>query len=122
MNLAQTNTEGTGVYMSLSNFTQRNPQEVFDLYANTEGGFVKTKVPLKNIFDASPVSRSQAKRVCNRLEEFKEVEIDFDGIQWMGQGFAHQIFVVFARKHPDIKLEPVNMSEDVAKMYAHVMH
>lgn len=122
MNLAQTNTEGTGVYMSLSNFTQRNPQEVFDLYANTEGGFVKTKVPLKNIFDASPVSRSQAKRVCNRLEEFKEVELDFDGIQWMGQGFAHQIFVVFARKHPDIKLEPVNMSEDVAKMYAHVMH
>ena len=122
MNLAQTNTEGTGVYMSLSNFTQRNPQEVFDLYANTEGGFVKTKVPLKNIFDASPVSRSQAKRVCNRLEEFKEVEIDFDGIQWMGQGFAHQIFVVFARKHPDIKLEPVNMSEDVAKMYAHVTH
>ncbi len=37
-------------------------------------------------------------------------------------GFAHQIFVVFARKHPEIKLEPVNMSEDVAKMYAHVMH
>ena len=80
------------------------------------------KIVLNKTFNASLVSRSQAKEVCNQLEEFKEVEIDFDGIQWMGQGFAHQIFVVFARKHLDIKLEPVNRSEDVAKMYAHVMH
>ena len=61
---------------------------------------------MKNIFDSSPVSRSQAKRVCNRLENFKEVVLDFEGVQWMGQGFAHQLFVVFANDHPDIQLTP----------------
>ena len=76
---------------------------------------------MKNIFDTSPVSRSQAKRVCNRLEKFKEVVIDFEGVQWMGQGFAHQLFVVFAREHLDIQIVPINMNEDITKMYNHVI-
>ena len=121
ISLAEKNIKGTGVFMSLSNFSHKNPQEVFDLYANIDGGFIKTKIPLKNIFDTSPVSRSQAKRVCNRLEKFRQIVIDFDGIQWMGQGFAHQIFVIFSREHPDIQLIPINMNEDVTKMYVHVM-
>lgn len=120
ISIAAENEKGTSVIMSLSNFSNKNPQEIFDLYANTDGGFVKTKIPMKNIFDTSPVSRSQAKRVCNRLEKFKEVIIDFTGVQWMGQGFAHQLFVVFAKEHPDIQLMPINMNEDVTKMYHHV--
>ena len=62
------------------------------MYANVDSGFTKTKIPMKNIFDTSPVSRSQAKRVCNRLKKFQEVVIDFEGLQWMGQAFAHQLF------------------------------
>lgn len=120
ISIAAENVQGTCVIMNLSNFTHKNPQEVFDLYANADGGFVKTRIPMKNIFDTSPVSRSQAKRICNRLERFKEVVIDFEGIQWMGQGFAHQLFVVFAKEHLDIQLVPINMNEDVTKMYNHV--
>ena len=116
------NGEGTCVLMSLSNYTQKKPQEVFDLYADVDGGFEKTKLPMKNIFDASPVSRSQAKRICNRLEKFREVILDFEDMQWMGQGFAHQIFVIFAREHPEIKLIPINMNEDITKMYQHVLN
>ncbi|MBP5383667.1 MAG: DUF4325 domain-containing protein [Lachnospiraceae bacterium] len=111
---------GTCVYMSLSNHTQKEAKDVFDLYASVDGGFVKTKIPLKNIFDTSPVSRSQAKRVCNRLEKFKEVLLDFEEIKWMGQGFAHQMFVVFAKEHPEIRIFPINMNEDVTRMYVHV--
>lgn len=121
INLANSNMKGTCVIMSLSNFTHKTPQEVFDLYANDDGGFVKTKIPMKNIFDTSPVSRSQAKRVCNRLEKFQEVVLDFEGLQWMGQAFAHQLFVVFANAHPDITLMPINMNEDITKMYNHVI-
>lgn len=113
--------KGTCVIMSLSNYTNKKSVEVFDLYSNEDGGFVKTRIPLKNIFDSSPVSRSQAKRICNRLEKFKEVVIDFDGVQWMGQGFAHQLFIVFAKEHVDTTLIPVNMNEDVTKMYNHVI-
>ncbi len=111
---------GTAVYMSLSNFSQRHAAEVFDQYASVDGGFTKTRIPLKNIFDTAPISRSQAKRVCNRLDSFLEVEIDFDGLDWMGQGFAHQMFVVYQNAHQDIKLIPTNMSENVQKMYNHV--
>lgn len=121
MDIAAQNIKGTCVVMSLSNFSQKTPQEIFDLYANVDGGFIKTKIPLKSIFDASPVSRSQAKRVCNRLENFQEVIIDFEDLQWMGQGFAHQLFVVFAKEHPDIRLLPVNMNEDITKIYNHVI-
>ena len=113
--------EGTAVFMSLSNFSQRQAADVFDQYASVDGGFTKTRIPLKNIFDTAPISRSQAKRVCNRFDSFLEVEIDFDGLDWMGQGFAHQMFVVYQNAHPDIKLIPTNMSENVQKMYNHVI-
>lgn len=116
------NGEGTCVLMSLSNYTHKKPQEIFDLYADVDGGFEKTKIPMKNIFNVSPVSRSQAKRVCNRLERFREVVLDFENLEWMGQGFAHQIFVVFAKEHPEIKLIPINMNEDITKMYQHVLN
>lgn len=120
MNSLSRNKKGTCVIMSVSNYTHKQTYEIFDLYSNIDGGFTKTTIPLKNAFDTSPVSRSQARRVCNRLDKFKEVVLDFDGIDWMGQGFAHQIFVVFHTEHPEIKLLPVNMSEPVSKMYNHV--
>jgi len=114
--------QGTMVYMSLSNFSNKNILEVFDRYSNLDNGFDKTTIPLKNMFETAPVSRSQAKRVCNRLNEFREVILDFEGLEWMGQGFAHQIFVVFQNAHPDIVLTPVNMSDGVNKMYNHVVN
>ena len=118
--LASEKQKGTCVIMELSNFSHKEAKDVFDDYANVDGGFVKTKIPLKNIFDTSPVSRSQAKRVCNRLDKFQEVLVDFEGITWVGQGFAHQLFAVFANAHPEISITPINMNEDIAKMYNHV--
>ena len=120
LSLVLENLKGTCVFMELSNFSHKTAKEIFDAYSNVDGGFVKTKIPLKNIFDTSPVSRSQAKRICNRLDKFKEVIVDFDEIEWLGQGFAHQLFVVFANSHPGIILTPINMNEDVTKMYNHV--
>ena len=120
LNIPAYNAPGTCVFMSLSNFSNKQSHEVFDLYASIDGGFTKTRIPLKNVFDTSPVSRSQAKRVCNRLEAFEEVILDFEGLEWMGQGFAHQIFVVFQQAHPQILLTPINMNEAITKMYTHV--
>ena len=62
--------------------------------------------------DAAPVSRSQAKSVCNRLGKFEEAILDFDGIEWMGQGFAHQIFVVFQNAHPEISIVPLYIEKN----------
>jgi len=112
--------EGTTVMMKLSNSSQKDAKDVFDSYSNDEGDFNKTYIPLKNIFDTSPISRSQAKRLCNRFNEFKEITLDFDGLEWMGQGFAHEVFVVFANSHPQVEISPINMCESVQKMYRHV--
>jgi hypothetical protein len=62
------------------------------------------------------VSRSQAKRVCNRFERFKRVEMDFAGIEVIGQGFADEVFRVFAAAHPQIRITPLNSSPAVAQM------
>lgn len=116
------NVQGTCVLMSLSNFTHKTPKEIFDQYSDVDGSFSTTKIPLKNIFEAAPVSRSQAKRVCNRLEKFEEAILDFEGIEWMGQGFAHQVFVVFQNSHPEISIVPKNMNDSVESMYNHVIN
>ena len=112
--------KGTRVVMKLSNCSRKTAKSVFDEYSDDDGGFTKTTIPLKHIFDASPVSRSQAKRVCNRLDRFQEIQVDFEDIEWIGQGFAHQMFVVFANQHPGLSLIPVHMNKDVEKMVCHV--
>ena len=114
--------QGTCVQMQLSNFSNKTARGIFDRYSDVEGGFTTTRLPLKHFFDSAPVSRSQAKRICNRLEQFQEVILDFEDLEWMGQGFAHQLFVVYQNQHPTVKLRPVHMNESVAKMYHHVTH
>ena len=111
---------GTMINMGLSNFSNKVLKEVFDLYSDEDGEFTKTSVPVRNIFDDFPVSRSQARRLCHRFENFLEVELDFTGIDEIGQAFAHEIFVVFQNAHKDVKLVPTHMSRDVERMIHHV--
>ena len=112
---------GTAVIMKLSNFSKKEAGEVFSKFETENGDFRITKIPLKNIFEKSPISRSQAKRVSNRFCEFSQITLDFLGIDWMGQGFAHELFVVYKNSHPEIEIIPINMSEGVEKMYNHVV-
>lgn len=62
----------------------------------------------------------RAKRLYNRFDKFQEIELDFSGIEEIGQGFAHELFVVFTREHPNVKLIPLNISKEVEKMINHV--
>ena len=115
------NTIGTMVVMKLENQSNRKPKEVFDMYAPIEEGFIKTYIPLKEVCPyGEPIARSQARRVLYRLEEFRQVEFDFAGIDFMGQGFADEIFRVFQKSHPEIELIPLNANESVRGMIKHV--
>jgi DNA-binding Lrp family transcriptional regulator len=62
------------------------------------------------------VSRSQAKRLVHGLERFREVVLDFEGVGLVGQGFADEVFRVWATSHPDVRLIPIGMNEPVAFM------
>lgn len=110
---------GTVVWMKLNNHTSRTTKKVFDQFADGEDyGFTKTVVPvnLARYGNENLVSRSQAKRLLARVELFKTVLFDFKGVTDVGQAFADEIFRVFAQRHPEITLVPINASTAVTRM------
>jgi hypothetical protein len=62
------------------------------------------------------VSRSQAKRILNRVERFRYVILDFAGVDTIGPAFADEVFRVFANRHPEISLMAINESEQIGRM------
>lgn len=117
-------TPGTRVRMRLANDSPRRIQEVFDAFTEQEDySFDKTVVPLRlaQYEGEKLVSRSQAKRVANRFERFKRVELDFAGVSEIGQAFADEMFRVFAAAHPGIRIIPINTVPAVAQMIRRVV-
>lgn len=113
---------GTMVYMQISNHSQKNIKEVFDMFAPVESGFIKTSIPIKHTCCefGYPVSRSQARRLCARFDEFEEIVLDFKDVDNIGQAFAHEIFNVFQKNHPELKLIVENAVPYVAGMIERV--
>ena len=109
--------------MELENETLRDSEQVFKTYSDPDDGFFRTRIPmLEACLDRDPVARSQARRICARLENFREVELDFSRTEIMGQGFADELFRVFQNKHPEVTLTPVNMNSAVQRMYLCTIH
>lgn len=118
--------KGTFVLMRTSRFSTLEPADVFNKYAPLDGdesGFSRTHVPVRLVQHEGEalVSRSQAKRLVARFGSFREIVLDFKGITSIGQGFADQIFRVFKRKHPEVNILTVNVSENVERMIKHVL-
>ena len=91
------------------------------MFAPVDEGFVKTRIPIAEVCPyAEPIARSQARRILQRLEQFKKIEFDFDGVEFMGQGFADEIFRVFQASHPEIQLIPIHANRTVLGMIKHV--
>jgi anti-sigma regulatory factor (Ser/Thr protein kinase) len=111
---------GTAVEMALLLPAGRTMAEVYEQYSSgpTDYEFAKTRVPLRlaKWGEESLISRSQAKRVLARVDRFKEVILDFADVRTVGQGFADEIFRVFARAHPEVHLSFANANEQVALM------
>jgi hypothetical protein len=112
--------QGTLIRMRVCTMTKRTNKEVFDKYSteNDEYGFARTHVPisLSQYAEGSLVSRSQAKRVLERFDQFEEVLLDFSGVKSVGQAFADEIFRVFRRNHPAIRVLWTNAEPEVLAM------
>ncbi len=85
-------------------------------------GFTKTTIPVRimQYEGESLVSRSQAKRLITRFEQFQEVVLNFEGVKIIGQPFADEVFRVFRNEHPQTHIHPINTNEDIDKMINHV--
>lgn len=109
---------GTIVRMEIGTNTNRTAREIFNRYQGDDVGFRKTHVPVKlgKYPGEQLVSRSQAKRVLARFDQFSEVMLDFDGVEDIGQPFADEIFRVFPLNNPNTALFVMNTNNNVAQM------
>ena len=107
---------GTQVTLTLSLQTPTSPVEVFERYTH-DYQFDKTRCVVR-LFEhgVTFVSRSEAKRLVANLERFREVILDFHGVPSVGQGFVDEVFRVWARAHPEVRLTPTEMNREVEFM------
>ena len=112
--------EGTQVAMWIAIDSEKDLGAVFDEYSGgpDEYRFEKTVIPLRlALYEGETlVSRSQAKRILNRVEKFRIVILDFEGVDTIGQGFADEVFRVFESQHEEIELIPVGATTRVQQM------
>ncbi len=109
-------TVGTAVRLEI------DPNTDFDLAAlfrqfTEDTKFTRTR-PVVKLFalGVNFVSRSEAKRLLAGMEEFTDIEIDFSGVNRVGQGFVDELFRVWPQTNPETKLTPTNMNEAVEFM------
>lgn len=111
---------GTAVYMEIPVHSDRLMKTVIDQYSSgpDDYDFARTVVPVRlaKIGDENLVSRSQAKRLLQRVDRFRSVVLDFADVGVIGQAFADEIFRVFANAHPDVELIAMHAVPEVQQM------
>ena len=116
---------GTLVQLEIDPKSDRTSKEIFDRFASDfdEYGFTRTRVPVKlaQYEGESLVSRSQAKRLLARFEDFQEVVLSFEGVTAIGQAFADEIFRVFRNQHPETNLTYLNATSEVTQMISRAL-
>ena len=113
----------TAVWLKLNNHTSRTVKKIFDQYSTSGNyGFTKTMVPVRlaQYGNEKLISRSQAKRVVARIELFNTVIFNFKDVPTIGQGFADEIFRVFASQHPGIIIYATDTNDEVRQMIERV--
>jgi hypothetical protein len=110
----------TSVWMNLDNHTSRTMKKSLDQYTGDDFGFGKTVVPVKlaQYRNDKLISRLQAKRLVSRVELFKTVIFNFEGVETIGQAFADEIFRVFEAAHPEMQILSSNGNSAIKRMLA----
>ncbi|HEY0714273.1 MAG TPA: DUF4325 domain-containing protein [Polyangia bacterium] len=107
---------GTTVRIEIARDKAEAPEAIFARYTH-DFEFDTTRTVVKLFaYGVRFVSRSEAKRLLETLDRFRHVIIDFAGVEAVGQGFADEVFRVWANAHPSIELRAENMSPPVAFM------
>lgn len=115
--------KGTLVKMTLGNNSKKVLSEVFNTFAPVDEGFIKTIIPIAHMFPGgNPVSRSEARRLLESISVFTDIKLDFSGVEEIGQGFAHELFVLGKQKYPQMSLKTANTCRAVEDMIKRVLN
>ena len=111
---------GSSIYLAIALDTTRTLDEVMRSASADSANYQieHTRLPLRLLVndDVALESRAQARKVAQRLEQFKQIELDFEGVDHIGQGFADELFRVFARNHGQLRLVVCNAGRNVQSM------
>lgn len=109
---------GTQVVLTVVGGRTPRLEDVFRAYTDPDTlRFTRTRTTIRlSTLGTGLISRSEARRVTARLEQFTHAVLDFSGVDVVGQGFCDEVFRIFARQHPEVTVEPVGMNEAVAFM------
>lgn len=112
--------KGTLAQFEIRRDSRTRIEEVFSEFApeKYDYQFDKTRVLVK-LLQSEYVSRSEAKRLLHNLDRFSEIELDMREVKQVGQGFADEIFRVFASAHPEIAIQVTNASNAAEAMIRH---
>ena len=107
---------GTIVRCEIDAQATRSTSEVFAAYS-IDHDFARTRTVVQ-LFTLGVrfISRSEARRLLSGLDRFRDVIIDFRGVQDVGQGFVDEVFRVWPSQHPDVTVRPTNMVGPVEAM------
>jgi len=116
---------GTKVTVQLRKTMNRSLETVFNAYCHVN----EDEIPVfdQTVFrlqlaqtEGRLISRSQAKRVMNGMERFAIVEVDFTGVDHIGQGFADEMFRVWQSFHKETVIKATYANEKVKKLISRV--
>ncbi len=108
---------GTKVFFCIGIDSATDLSTVFTKFTGDSYSFDKTSVRVRLFASGVEyVSRSQARRIMAGLEKFQKIELDFKGIDTVGQAFADEIFRVWKGSHPEVTIDPQNAGENVMFM------
>jgi anti-sigma regulatory factor (Ser/Thr protein kinase) len=103
--------------------SSKDLQKIFAQFSRESFDFSRTGITVKLYKnDSDYISRSQAKRILYGLEKFTTIVLDFKDVEFVGQGFADEVFRVWQGRHPGIKIEVKNTNENVQFMIQHVLN
>lgn len=108
---------GTKVLFVIDANTKKTLTDLFSRYTDDSFTFSKTGVNV-GLYrgGAEYVSRSQARRIMTGLEKFETIELDFKGIDSIGQAFGDEVFRVWHFDHPGTRVIPRNANDNVMFM------
>lgn len=109
--------QGTLVEASLTLPPRRTLRSVFEEFTDEDLRFSRSR-PRIELFGTglSFISRSEARRVLADMTDFDDVDVDFTGVEDVGQGFVDELLRVWPTQNPGTTLHPINMNDAVAFM------
>ncbi|HLP88123.1 MAG TPA: STAS-like domain-containing protein [Nostocaceae cyanobacterium] len=105
--------------MNFDNNLAGKYKQIFDKVAiNNDCQIMQIIIPLclEQNNNEPLITRSQARRLLSKINNFHLIIFDFTGVETIGQAFADEIFRVFKKQHPEIEIKSINTNQSVKQM------